>query len=408
MIKMVYTVSQINKYIKELLDDDFVLSNIHIEAEISNFKAHSSGHLYFTIKDEASAMNAVMFRNSAQGLKFVPENGMKVSIYGYISLYEKTGQYQLYAEIMEPAGIGALYLAYEKLKERLNRAGLFDEKHKKPIPPYPKTIAILTSPTGAAVRDILKIAKRRNPFVKLVVVPTLVQGESAADDIVRAVRDTNRWGKADVIILGRGGGSIEDLWAFNEEKVARAVFESDIPVISAVGHETDFTITDFISDLRASTPSAAAELAVSDINSVNEKIGIINNNINLSIEKKLSEYGARLSKVCSSSAFKRFPQRLCENEIYVENLVKRLNFSVSYKTDKFKNRLFRANDKLQAVSPVNILKKGYSLVYSKEKVVNSVSQVDKGEGILIVLSDGSILADVTDKKRENMLEDKQN
>lgn len=395
MGKLVYTVSQLNSYIKGIIDDDFVLNNIHIEAEISNFKAHSSGHLYFTIKDEYSAMNVVMFKASAQKLKFVPENGLKVSIYGYISVYEKTGQYQLYAEIMEPSGIGSLYLAYERLKERLERVGLFDKKHKKEIPPFPKCIAVITSPTGAAIRDIIRISKRRNPNIRLVVVPALVQGSMAGDDIVRAIKAVNSWGKADVIILGRGGGSIEDLWAFNEEKVARAVFESDIPIISAVGHETDFTITDFIADLRASTPSAAAELAVPEIKNMNEKLVMINNKLDNAFDKKLTDFKNRYYLAVTSAGFKRFPQKIYENQIYVEKLSKSLDKAISFKKDSFKNRFFRANDKLEAVSPVNILKKGYSLVYDeKNQVIKSNSAVKNGDKIKIVMNEGQIQAQV--------------
>lgn len=395
MGKLVYTVSQLNSYIKGIIDDDFVLNNIHIEAEISNFKAHSSGHLYFTIKDEYSAMNVVMFKASAQKLKFVPENGLKVSIYGYISVYEKTGQYQLYAEIMDPSGIGSLYLAYERLKERLERVGLFDKKHKKEIPPFPKCIAVITSPTGAAIRDIIRISKRRNPNIRLVVVPALVQGSMAGDDIVRAIKAVNSWGKADVIILGRGGGSIEDLWAFNEEKVARAVFESDIPIISAVGHETDFTITDFIADLRASTPSAAAELAVPEIKNMNEKLVMINNKLDNAFDKKLTDFKNRYYLAVTSAGFKRFPQKIYENQIYVEKLSKSLDKAISFKKDSFKNRFFRANDKLEAVSPVNILKKGYSLVYDeKNQVIKSNSAVKNGDKIKIVMNEGQIQAQV--------------
>ena len=242
----VYSVSQINNYIKRLFENDVFLQDIYIEAEISNFKAHSSGHLYMTLKDSGAAVNAVMFRSYAEKLKFMPEDGMKVLINGYISLYEKTGQYQFYVLSMEPAGKGALYIAYEQLKERLEHSGVFDQKYKKDIPSYPKCVAVITSPTGAAVRDIIQVSGRRNPNVKIVVVPVLVQGDDAAPNIANAIESVNKWGQADTIIVGRGGGSIEDLWAFNEEMVARAIFESKIPIISAVGHETDFTIADFI------------------------------------------------------------------------------------------------------------------------------------------------------------------
>ncbi len=396
---MVYTVSQINKYIKGILDNDFVLNNIYIEAEISNFKLHSSGHLYFTIKDEQSSMNAIMFRSFAQNLKFMPYNGLTVTVFGYISLYEKTGQYAFYAEVMEPKGIGALYMAYEKLKNRLAKAGLFDEIHKKPIPAFSKTIAVITSPTGAAVRDIIRISQRRNPGIKIVISPTLVQGENAADDIVRAIKEVNEWAGADVIILGRGGGSIEDLWAFNEEKVARAVFESKIPIISAVGHETDFTISDFIADMRASTPSAAAELAVAEIKGMNEKIKMLNNNFNKAFLIKYEAFKNKFKELNSRIAFKRFPQKILENEIYVENIAKKLNFIILHKKDNFKNKFLRASDRLESASPINILKKGYAIVLNdKNKFVKRIEDVEIGDKIKIKLNNGNILAEVKDKE----------
>ena len=249
----IFTVGQINRYIRNLLENDFILSSLLVKGEISNFKAHSSGHLYFTLKDASGALSCVMFRQDAAGLPFEPENGMQVVVYGHVSLYEKTGQYQLYAEFLEPLGIGTLQVAFEQLKEKLAAEGLFDGDFKREIPKNPSCIAVITSPTGAAVRDIMQIVKRRDPNVKVAIFPTLVQGEQAAVDIVHSLKLVNEWGKADVIILGRGGGSMEDLWCFNDENVARAVFASEIPVISAVGHETDFTITDFVADMRAYT-----------------------------------------------------------------------------------------------------------------------------------------------------------
>ena len=257
----VFTVGQINRYIKNLLENDFILNSLLVQGEISNFKAHSSGHWYFTLKDATGALSCMIFRQDAEEIPFLPENGMQVILYGRVSLYERTGQYQLYGEFMEPVGMGALQMAFEQMKEKLAAEGLFDADFKREMPAHAKCIAVVTSPVGAAVRDVIQIVKRRDPHVKIAVFPTLVQGEKAAEDIVRSLRLANEWGGADVIILGRGGGSMEDLWPFNEEKVARAVFASEIPVISAVGHETDFTITDFVSDLRAPTPSAAAELA---------------------------------------------------------------------------------------------------------------------------------------------------
>lgn len=393
MKSYVYTVTQVNRYIKQLLENDVFLHDVFVEAEISNFKAHGSGHLYFTLKDENAAIAAVMFRSSAEKLKFRPENGMKVTVYGYISLYEKTGQYQLYAQIMEPAGKGALYLAYEQLKERLEKAGVFDKKHKKPIPAFPKCVAVITSPTGAAVRDIIQIAHRRNPSVEIVVRPVLVQGVNAAPDIVQALKEVNEWGGADTIIVGRGGGSIEDLWAFNEESVARAIFESKIPVISAVGHETDFTIADFIADMRAPTPSAAAELAVPEARGFNDTIKACLDRMNLSISKRLRENRLIFDRLINTNFFKYPLAEINNNEMYVYDLYKRLERCINTKYDRAQLELNALTGSIESKSPLKIMQKGYSLVYDEdEHLVKSVSQVKGGESVSIRLSDGSIKA----------------
>lgn len=276
----IYSVSQINRYIKNLIEKDIFLRDIFIEAEISNFKVHTSGHFYFTLKDEFAAINTVMYKSYSRDIKFLPENGMKVTVYGYISIYEKTGQYQLCVKIMEPTGKGALYAAFEQLKNKLEKEGLFDIGRKRRIPRFPRKIAVLTSPVGAAIRDIIRISERRNPNIKIIVVPVIVQGESAAKSICDGLSLINRYKDADVIILGRGGGSIEDLWCFNEESVARAVFKSKIPVISAVGHETDFTISDFVADFRASTPSAAAEIAVPSLYDIRDNVYALYDELN--------------------------------------------------------------------------------------------------------------------------------
>lgn len=389
----VYTVSQINNYIKRILENDVLLSDVYIEAEISNFKAHTSGHLYFTLKDSGAAINAVMFRSYAERLKFMPESGMKVVARGYISLYEKTGQYQLYVNSMEPAGIGALYLAYEQLKARLEKAGVFDQKYKKPIPQMPKTVAVITSPTGAAVRDIINVAGRRNPNVEIVIVPTLVQGKNAGPEIVNAIEKVNRWNKADTIILGRGGGSIEDLWAFNEEIVARAIFDSHIPIISAVGHETDFTIADFISDMRAPTPSAGAEIAVPEGNAINEKVvnlyEKITNNIQTRYSNNLSKY-----KYCINSyGFKNFSNTIFDNEIYVSELFNKIYNNLDGSIKRNKLMLKNCLDNIENKSPLNILKRGYSLAYnSKGELLKSSENVSCGDKISVRLNEGSVEA----------------
>ncbi|MGN1319355.1 MAG: exodeoxyribonuclease VII large subunit [Lachnospirales bacterium] len=385
----VYSVAQINSYLKRLLENDFLLRDIYIEAEISNFKAHGLGHFYLTLKDSEAAISAVMFRSYTQGLKFMPENGMKVLAGGYISIYEKTGQYQLYIKTMEPAGKGALYLAYEQLKARLEKSGVFDEKYKKPIPKFPKCVAVVTSPTGAAIRDVINISTRRNPNVEIVVVPVLVQGENSADDIVRGINLVNKWGKADTIILCRGGGSIEDLWSFNEEKVARAIFNSKIPIISAVGHETDFTISDFISDLRAPTPSAAAELAIPENKSVNVRVKELNNRLNSRINDIVSKYKYKYDIITGNYAFKYFGDKISNNQLYIDSLYKSLNKGINQNIENGKNKLKNLTDNLENKSPLNILKKGYSLVYKGESLVKSVNDLNLNDEIKIELSDGN-------------------
>lgn len=390
----VYSVSQINYYLKSLIENDIFLRNVYIEAEISNFKAHSSGHFYLTLKDSSSAINAVMFRSYTGSLKFVPKNGMKVLAGGYISIYEKTGQYQLYITSLEPAGKGALYLAYEQLKARLEKAGVFDKKYKKPIPQFPKCVAVITSSTGAAVRDIINVTGRRNPNVDIVVVPVLVQGENAAKDIVKAIETVNKWGKADTIIVGRGGGSIEDLWAFNEEIVARAIFYSEIPVISAVGHETDVTIADFISDKRAPTPSAAAELAVPEYNNLSQKVMEFHKRLNNIIKNKLSNYKYRYSVLNNNRNFRFFSDKIYDAQIYNEELYNRLNNKMDSIIDKNKLKLCSAADNLENNSPLNILKKGYSLVYANKKVIRSVNDINDGDNITVKVCDGEFDAKV--------------
>lgn len=393
----VYTVSQINNYIKRILENDVFLTDVYIEAEISNFKAHNSGHLYFTLKDSGATINAVMFRSYAERLKFMPESGMKVVARGYISIYEKTGQYQLYVNNMEPAGIGALYLAYEQLKSRLEKAGVFDEKYKKPIPQMPKTVAVITSPTGAAVRDIINVTGRRNPNVEIVIVPALVQGKNAAPDIVKAIEMVNRWGKADTIILGRGGGSIEDLWAFNEEAVARAIFNSDIPIISAVGHETDFTIADFISDMRAPTPSAGAEIAVPDGNTINDKVINLYNKIYKNIHTKYDDNFNRYKYCVNSYSFKNFSTTIFDNEIYVSELFNKIDNKLNNDIEKNKLMLKNCLDNIENKSPLNILRKGYSIAFdSKGNVLKESDNLNIEDEINIKLNKGSIKAKVTE------------
>lgn len=398
----IYTVTQVNNYIKRLLEKDVFLREVFMQGEISNFKAHSSGHCYLTLKDENASISAIMYRNNAERLQFVPENGMKVTVFGYISLYEKTGQYQIYLQVMEPSGKGALYLAFEQLKARLEKVGLFDEKYKKPIPKFPKCVAVITSPTGAAVRDIIQICKRRNPNVKIVVVPVLVQGENAAADIVKGIDWVNEWGKADTIIAGRGGGSIEDLWAFNEEIVARAIFESKIPVISAVGHETDFTIADFISDMRAPTPSAAAELAVPEMQNLNDRVEQILRRMQSVLSGRINENKSRLDYVCGRSKFKNIINDIYDAQIYTYELYKRMQKDINNTIEKNKILLKGNINNLENISPMNILKKGYSLTYNEEgELLTSVNKTEEGKNIKVKLYDGEITANVISKGDNN-------
>lgn len=395
MRSYVYTVTQVNRYVKQLLENDVFLRDVFVEGEISNFKAHSSGHFYFTLKDENAAVDAVMFRTDAQKLKFMPENGMRVTVYGHISMYEKTGKYQLYVSIMEPAGKGALYLAYEKLKEKLDANGYFDKSHKKPIPKYPECIAVVTSPTGAAIRDIIHISGRRNSSVRLVVSPVLVQGEDAPADIVRAIREINEWGGADTIIVGRGGGSIEDLWAFNDESVAMAIYESDIPVISAVGHETDFTIADFVADMRASTPSAAAEIAVPEAVSFGDIVKGLVNRMNLSAAGKLRDNRLALDTLVNKNVFRYPADDIINDEITVSELYKRLDRIVSAYTEKKQMNLCALSEGLERLSPLMIMKKGYCLAYNRDGcIVKSAKDTHSGQKLDIKLYDGDITVTV--------------
>lgn len=397
----VYSVSQINSYIKRLFENDVFLQDIYIEAEISNFKAHSSGHYYMTFKDSGAAINGVMFRTNAAKLKFMPESGMKVLVKGYISLYEKTGQYQFYALNMEPAGKGALYIAFEQLKERLEKSGVFDEKYKKPIPQYPKCVAVITSPTGAAVRDIIQVSGRRNSGVKIVVVPALVQGEDAAPSIANAIDLVNKWGGADVIIVGRGGGSIEDLWAFNEEMVARAIFKSKIPIISAVGHETDFTIADFISDMRAPTPSAAAEIAIPAVISLSERVYNSNKRLNYLMDNIINSRYSRLNQNISKRCFSGFMDDVYNKELYISQLENRIYNNIKNRIESAKQKLSHKIDNMENVSPLKVLQKGYSLVYNNGKLVKDAEMLNVGDKINVVLNKGDVVATVEEVRKAN-------
>lgn len=393
---LVLSVSQLNRYIKMNFDADENLANIFISGEISNFTNHyRTGHLYFTLKDDSAAVRAVMFNSSAKRLKFMPEDGMKVIARGRVSVYEASGQYQLYVDDMQPDGVGALNLAYEQLKEKLQKEGLFSELHKKPLPPYPEKVGVITSPTGAAVRDIINVLGRRFPYAEIVFCPVLVQGEGAHLQLTAAVNLFNSERAADVIIIGRGGGSIEDLWEFNDEGLARAVYNSDIPVISAVGHETDFTICDFVADMRAPTPSAAAELAVPDANELQYALSALKNRMFLNVSSGIADRRSRLEYLTSKGALKSPDEML-------SNRSQRLDTAFSKMLSSYENRIggkkvefISAATALSKLDPMSVLMRGFAFVSDKNgKNVYSSQALAKGDKINVRFHDGSAVCEV--------------
>ncbi len=392
------TVTQLNNYVKRVLENNSYLKNIWIKGEISNCKQHSSGHIYLTLKDEGSVLRAVMFRSSALSLRFLPENGMKILARGRISVYERDGQYQLYIEEMQPDGIGALHIAYEQLKSKLSEEGLFDDKFKKPIPKYPETVGVITAATGAAVRDIINVLKRRYPLAKIKLRPVTVQGETSAKEIASAISFFNEHRLADVLIVGRGGGSIEDLWSFNEELVARAVFASDIPIISAVGHETDFTICDFVADLRAPTPSAAAELAVPSASTLFEKISSAKTALIYHMNHKLERNTQLLERMMRSPSLSSFNELISDLNMRLAQAEKLLEQSIETILKQKSDSMAMLFNKLDALSPLKVLSRGYSLATSSDgALLTSSSQVKIGDEISVKLSDGSINCEVKGK-----------
>lgn len=393
---LVLSVSQLNRYIKMNFDADENLANIFISGEISNFTNHyRTGHLYFTLKDDSAAVRAVMFNSSAKRLKFMPEDGMKVIARGRVSVYEASGQYQLYVDDMQPDGVGALNLAYEQLKEKLQKEGLFSELHKKPLPPYPEKVGVITSPTGAAVRDIINVLGRRFPYAEIVFCPVLVQGDGAHLQLTDAVNMFNSERAADVIIIGRGGGSIEDLWEFNDEGLARAVYNSDIPVISAVGHETDFTICDFVADMRAPTPSAAAELAVPDANELQYALLALKNRMFLNVSSGIADRRSRLEYLTSKGALKSPDEML-------SNRSQRLDTAFSKMLSSYENRIggkkvefISAATALSKLDPMSVLMRGFAFVSDKSgKNVYSSQALAKGDKINVRFHDGSAVCEV--------------
>ena len=388
------SVTDLNKYIKDKIDKDEVLNNVLVKGEISNYKHHYTGHLYFTLKDENSLIKCIMFKGYAANLKFEPKDGMKVTILGSVSVFERDGVYQIYVKAMQEDGIGSLYKAYEEMKAKLEKEGLFDQSHKKKIPLMPKCIGVLTSNTGAVIRDIINVSTRRNPNVYIKLLPVPVQGEGAAEKIVDAINLMNEKKLADVIIVARGGGSLEDLWPFNEEIVARAIYNSELPVISAVGHETHFTIADFVADLRAPTPSAAAELAVPNILDLKIKLEAYNNRYKLALKKKVEFMKLRYEKCMNSRVFKEPLQKINEKYILLDMKVKSIQNSISNIYNTKKTNMIKHIAKLDALSPLKTLTRGYSIVQTNGKIVKSINQIKKDDEIDIKLIDGNAKAKV--------------
>lgn len=396
MTKNVYTVGQVNSYIKNMFTQDFMMNRIYVKGEVSNCKYHTSGHIYFTLKDETGALTAVMFAGNRKGLSFSMKNGDNVIVLGSISVYERDGKYQLYAKEIILDGAGLLYQKFEALKKELEEMGMFAQEYKRSIPKYIKTLGIVTAPTGAAIRDIQNISRRRNPYVQTILYPALVQGEGAASSIVNGIHALEQL-KVDVIIVGRGGGSIEDLWAFNEEIVARAIFECSIPIISAVGHETDTTIADYVADLRAPTPSAAAELAVYDWRELEQQILSIKMELNRSISSKLEQAEERLKQYERQLKLLTPQSRLNEKRQFAIELEEKLRMYMQQKLMQKKHELELYAGQLEGLSPVKKLSQGYSYVAdSQGRAVNDVEKVKKGDSLKIHMLNGMVKAEVTE------------
>ena len=395
------SVTQLTQYIKLLLDRDEILSQACVRGELSNFKAHSSGHLYFTLKDEGAVISCVMFRSDAMKLRFRPESGMKVILYGRVSLFPKSGQYQIYVSNMQPDGVGALAVAFEQLKRRLHEEGLFDPAHKKPLPPYPQRVALVTSPTGAAVRDMIRILGRRWPMAEVLVCPVRVQGEGAAEEIADMLDYVDKHQLADVIITGRGGGSMEDLWAFNEEMVARAIWRCQIPVISAVGHEPDVTIADYVADVRAATPSNGAERAVRDSAALQSALRQLQVRMEQAQIQSINRLRQRLDTLSKSRVMRQPDAYLQQQELHLEMLRQRLEHSGEVVLARNRQRFERTAAKLDALSPLKVLGRGYAMITREDSVIRETAQLAPGDAITVSLSDGTAHCTVNTVRRRN-------
>ncbi len=399
MNPLVLTVTQLNTYTRNLLEQDANLSHVFVVGEISNFTNHyRSGHWYLSLKDENAVISAVMFRSAVAGVRFAPQNGMRVICRGRVSLYDRDGRYQFYIEEMQPDGLGALNLAFEQTKEKLAKLGLFDEEHKKPIPPFPQTVAVVTSPTGAAVQDILNILSRRYPVARVLMCPVQVQGETAAPQLTEAVNTLSLRDDVDVIIIGRGGGSLEDLWAFNSEELAFAIYNCPIPVISAVGHETDFTISDFVADLRAPTPSAAAELAVPLLSDLQATMAGVRAQMKFCLQRRLEEETNRVARLARSPKLTN-PMTILDPYIQrLDHIQQGLERVTEYKMDKFTANLSALSGRLDAYSPLGVLKRGYTLTKKDQQVIRSAQQLNIGDRVELTFSSGKATCIVEDKE----------
>ncbi len=398
--KNILTITALNEYLKHRFEADSNLASIYLKGEISNFTNHKSGHLYFTMKDETGTLKSVMFRSSASKLTFMPENGMKVLAHGRVSVFVRDGQYVFYCDRLEPDGIGALYLAYEQLKKKLTAEGLFAPERKKRLPKIPTRVGVITSPTGAAVRDIINVTKRRFPFAKVVLYPALVQGAEAAPDLIRGVRVMNELMCADVIIIGRGGGSIEDLWAFNNEELARTICASRIPIISAVGHETDFTICDFAADMRAPTPSAAAEIAVPETTKLQRKIGNITDRMLLLLGNNIKTYRKRVEELSSRRVLNSPGYIVDDRRMAVLSLAREMESAEKLLLGAKKQKFISLTAKLEALNPMSVISRGYSAVFTDDgKLIKSVEDINIGDEFSFMTTDGKVKGTVTDKEK---------
>ena len=386
------TVTQLNKYLKDKFDEDENLGAILVKGEISNFKSHYTGHLYFTLKDESSLIKCIMFKSYAERLAFKPKDGMKVMVFGAVSVFERDGVYQIYVKSMMEDGMGDLHEQFEQLKAKLEKEGLFDEAHKKSIPLYPKVVGVLTSQTGAVIRDIINVSTRRNPNVYIRLLPVPVQGPGAAEQIAEKIKIMNEKKIADVLIIGRGGGSLEDLWPFNEEIVARAIYESELPIISAVGHETDFTIADFVADLRAPTPSAAAELAVPDVYELKQKINNYQNRCRMSLKKQVELMRLRYEKCMKSRVFTDPKRRIRDMDVTLDSYVQRLEIKIKNIQKDSQTSYVELVTKLDTLSPLKTLTRGYSLTEKNGKIVKSVAELKSDDKIKLRFMDGEKIA----------------